>query len=203
MLDWRNCKSFKKIEMNFSTHKILKNIAAISLVAMFFSCTNNSNEVRNLLLTKNQPVSTAIGVNPYIYKDSGRVSSKFITPLMEDFSNRVEHPYKRFPKGIVLVSYSNNGLDSITIKGDFCLSYTKTLISELKGNVEIFNHTDQSRLVTAQLFWDQNTDYLFSEKKFTLTSPDNLIHGIGFESKKDLSKFLAKQTSSQHLLNEN
>lgn len=189
--------------MNFSAHKIGKNIAAIGLVAMFFSCTNNSNEVRDLFLTKNQPVSTTIGVNPFVYKDSGRVTSKFITPLLEDFSNRVEHPYNRFPNGITLVSYSNNGLDSITIKGDFCLTYTKTLISILKGNVEIFNHTDQSKLLTEELFWDQNTDYLFSEKKFTLTSPDNVINGIGFESKKDLSKFLAKQTSSQHILNEN
>jgi len=202
MLDWRNSKGFTKIRMHLKVHKIGKNIAAISLVAMFFSCTNNSNEVRNLLLTKNQPISIAINVNPYIYKDSGRVTSKFTTPLLEDFSNRVNHPYKKFPKGIILVTFSNHGLDSITIKGDFCLTYTKTLISELKGNVEIFNHTDKSKLTTSQLFWDQNTDYLFSEKKFTLTSPDNIIHGVGFESKKDLSKFLAKQTSSQHLLNE-
>lgn len=189
--------------MNFRTHKIGKNIAAIGLVAMFFSCTNDSNEVRNLFLTKNQPVGIAIGVNPYIYKDSGRVTSKLITPVLEDFSNRVDHPYNRFPEGIILVSYSNNGLDSITIKGDFCLTYTKTLISEINGNVEIFNHTDKSKLITEQLFWDQNTDYLFSEKKFTLTSPDNVINGIGFESKKDLSKFLAKQTSSQHIIKEN
>ena len=67
----------------------------------------------------------------------------------------------------------------------------------------IVNHTDSSTLNTEQLFWDQNTNYLFSEKKFTLTSPDNVINGVGFESKKDLSKFLAKQTTSQHILNEN
>ena len=188
--------------MGLPTYKIYKNIAAISLVAMFFSCTNNSNEVRNLFLIKNQPVAIAIEMN-HIYKDSGRVTSRLITPVLEDFSNRVEHPYNKFPNGIILVSYSNDGNDSITIKGDFCLTYTKTLISELKGNVEIFNHTDKSKLITEQLFWDQNTDYLFSEKKFTLTSPDNVINGIGFESKKDLSKFLAKQTSSQHILNEN
>ena len=202
MLDWRNSKGFKKIEMNFLTHKMSKNIAAISLVAMFFSCTNNSNEVKNLFSTKNLPIGVVKDMF-HVYKDSGKISSKLITPLLRDFSNRRNHPYNEFPKGIILISYSNNGLDSITIKGDFCLTYTKTLISELKGNVEIYNHTDKSKLITEQLFWDQNTDYLFSEKKFTLTSPDNVINGIGFESKKDLSKFLAKQTSSQHILNEN
>jgi len=201
MLDRRNCKGFKKIGMNFNTHRISKNIAAISLVAMFFSCTNDSNEVKNLFLTKNLPIAEGKDIF-HVYKDSGKITSKLITPLLREFSNRRDHPYNEFPNGIVLVSYSNNGLDSITIKGDFCLAYTKTLISELKGNVEIFNHTDKSKLITTQLFWDQNTDYLFSEKKFTLTSPDNVINGIGFESKKDLSKFLAKQTSSQHILKE-
>jgi LPS export ABC transporter protein LptC len=188
--------------MNFSIHKIYKNIATISLVAMFFSCANDSNEVRDLFLTKNQPVRVTEGMN-HVYKDSGRVTSKLITSLLLDFSNRTDHPYNEFPKDIVLVSYSNRGKDSITIRGDYCITYTKTLISELKGNVVILNHTDKSKLVTDQLYWDQNTDYLFSEEKFTLTSPDNVINGVGFESKKDLSKFLAKQTSSQHILNEN
>jgi LPS export ABC transporter protein LptC len=188
--------------MRFSTHIILKNIAAISLVAMFFSCTNDSEQVKNLFFTKNLPVGVAVDVN-HIYKDSGRVTSKLITSLLLDFSNRTDHPYNEFPNDIILISYSNKGKDSITIKGDYCITYSKTLISELKGNVVIVNHTDSSTLNTEQLFWDQNTNYLFSERKFTLTSPDNVINGVGFESKKDLSKFLAKQTTSQHILNEN
>lgn len=188
--------------MNFSTHIIYKNIAAISLVAMFFSCTNNSNDVQNLFLIKNQPVGIAKDLN-HVYKDSGRVTSKLITSMLLDFSNRTAHPYNEFPEGITLISYSNNGKDSITIKGNYCLTYTKTLITRLKGNVWILNHTDKSKLHTEQLLWDQNTDYLYSEKKFTLTTPDDVINGVGFESKKDLSKFLAKQMSSQHTLKEN
>ena len=108
--------------MRFRTHKIYKNIAAISLVAMFFSCTNNSNDVQNLFLTKNEPVATSVDMN-YIYKDSGRVTSKIITSLVLDFSNRVDHPYNEFPNDIILISYSNKGKDSITIKGDYCITY--------------------------------------------------------------------------------
>ena len=101
-----------------------------------------------------------------------------------------------------LYLFDNNGKDSTTIIADYSISYSKTLITELKGNVVITNHTDNSILYTDQLFWDQNTDYFFSEKKFRLISPDNDIKGIGFESKKDLSKFLAKKQSSEHLLKE-
>lgn len=188
--------------MYLSTYKILKNIVACSIAAMFFSCTNNSKEVQAFFLTKNLPVGVAKNI-VHVYKDSGRVTSKMITSLMLDFSNRREHPYNEFPLDITLISYSNNGKDSITIKGDYALTYTKTMISALKGNVIIINHKDKTRLVTDELFWDQNTDYFYSEKKFTLTTPDDIIHGIGFESKKDLSKFSAKQQSSQHIIKEN
>ena len=187
--------------MRSDFYKICKNIAAIGLVAMFFSCSNGATDIQGLLLDKNQPVGIAIGLN-HVYRDSGRITSKLLTPKLKDFSNRRELPYNEFPNGITLISYSNNRRDSITIKGDFCLTYTKTLISELKGNVVILNHTDASKLTTEQLYWDQNTDYLFSEKRFTFTTPDDVINGVGFESKKDLSKFIAKQQTSQHLINE-
>ena len=178
--------------MRISAQNILKNIVTITLVAMFFSCTNSSSEVQQFLATKNLPIG--IAKDAYLqYRDSGRVTSKLITPWLNDFGNRKEHPYNEFPKGLKIISFENKGKDSITILGDFGLSYTKTLISELRGNVIIINHTDQSKLETDQLYWDQNTDYFYSEKKFKLTTPDNQFSGIGFESKKDLSKFMAKK----------
>ena len=185
--------------MNFSSKKIYKNIVAI-IVAMFFSCTNNSNEVREFFSSKNLPIGIAKDI-AHVYRDSGRTTSKLFSPLLKDFSNRVEHPYNEFPEGIKLVTFENIN-DSLTILGDYAISYSKTLITELEGNVVIINHTDQSKLYTDQLFWDQNTDYFFSEKKFTLTNPTDTIKGTGFESKKDLTKFLAKKLSGELITKE-
>jgi len=201
MLDWRNCRSSSKIKMNFSSKKTCKNIVAVSLVAMFFSCTNNSNEVREFLSAKNLPVGVAKNI-AHIYRESGRTTSKLFSPLLKDYSNRVSHPYNEFPEGLKLITFENNGKDSTTILADYSISYSKTMITELKGNVVIMNHTDQSKLYTDQLFWDQNTDYFFSEKKFRLISPDNDIKGVGFESKKDLTKFLAKKLSGELITKE-
>lgn len=188
-------------EMYSRVNIIFKSIVIISLVTMLFSCVNNSNEVKNLFFSKNLPVGVTKEMY-HLYKDSGRVTSKLITPLLKNFSNRKEHPYNEFPKGLKLITFENNGKDSTTILADYSIAYSKTLITELKGNVVIKNHTDNSTLYTDQLFWDQNTDYFFSEKAFRLVSPDNDIKGIGFESKKDLTKFLAKKTSSQHIIKE-
>ena len=187
--------------MKNSIKNTFENIVTISLVAMFFSCSNNSNEIRELFSAKNVPIGIAKNIF-HIYKDSGRVTSILKTPLLKDFSNREAHPYNEFPDGLKIVSYKNKGKDSITILGDYGLTYMKTQISEIKGNVVVVNHTDQSKLETDQLFWDENTKYFFSEKKFKLTTQKDTILGVGFESKQDLSKFLAKKMTGEVLTSE-
>lgn len=181
-------RNYKKI--------ILKSIAVLFVTAMLFCCDNNTQKVRDFLADKNLPVGTAKDAY-HVYKDSGRITSKLITPVLLDFSNRKEHPYSEFPKGIKIVNFEKNGTDSITITGNYAISYPKTSISELKGNVVVVNHTEKSRLETEQLFWDETTEYFVSEKPFKLTTQRDTVFGIGFESKEDLSKHLAKKTTGK------
>ncbi len=175
-----------------SLKKILKSVAVVSLIATLFCCTNNPKEVRNFLKEKNLPIGVAKNIYN-VYKDSGIIASKLVSSLLKDYSNRKRHPYSEFPEGIKIVSFKNKGKDSITITGDYALTYSKTQISEIRGNVVVVNHKDKSILETDQLFWDQNTDYFYSEKPFKSTTLTDTISGIGFESKKDLAKFLAKR----------
>lgn len=175
---------------------IYKNIAIISLVAMFFSCTNDTKKVRDLLADKNLPIGVATNAF-HVYKDSGKMTSKLVTPLLHDFSNRKAHPYNEFPKGIKIVTFDNDGKDSTTITGNYALSYAKTRVSEIKGNVVVFNHTDKAKLETNQLFWDQKEKYFFTEDGFRLTTANDTINGFGFESKQNLSQWILKDITGE------
>ncbi len=178
------------------TKIILKSITVLYVTVMLFSCSNNTQKVRDFLADKNLPVGSAKNAF-HVYKDSGRITSKLITPVMLDFSNRREHPYSEFPDGIKIINFVNKGKDSVTITGNYALSYAKTSISEIKGNVIVINHTDKSRLETEQLFWDEETKYFVSEKAFKLMKEKDTVFGIGFESKDDLTKHLAKKTTGR------
>ncbi len=176
--------------MNLNSKKTYYNIATILMVAMFFSCTNSTKEVRDLLADKNKPIG--IAVNAYHkYKDSGRITNKMTTPLLHDFSNREEHPYNEFPKGIKIVTIDKQS-DSTTITGNYGISYKKTAVSEIKGNVVIFNHKDHVKLETNQLFWDQKEKYFFTEDGFRFTTLKDTINGFGFEANQNLTKWIAK-----------
>ncbi|MBT6376789.1 MAG: LPS export ABC transporter periplasmic protein LptC [Flavobacterium sp.] len=188
--------------MNQLFHLRLKSIAAIIIVGMLFSCINDSKKVRDFLAEKNLPIAVAKDAH-HIYKDSGRITSKLTTSLLNDFSNRKKHPYNEFPQGLKIINFENNGKDSITVFGDYALSYSKTSISELKGNVVVINHTDASRLETHQLFWDQKNKYFFTEKSFILTKINDTVIGVGFESMENLKKYVAKKTVGNIVTNEN
>ncbi len=180
--------------------RVYKNIAVIGLTSMFFSCTNNIREVRDFLADKNLPIG--IAKNTYhVYKDSGEVTSKLITPLLYDFSNRKQHPYNEFPKGVKIVTYENDGKDSITITGNYALSYSKTRVSEIKGNVIVLNHSKKRKLETNQLFWDQKEKYFFAEDSFRITGVKDTINGFGFESKQDLSKWILRDINGNIQIN--
>ncbi|WP_036823837.1 LPS export ABC transporter periplasmic protein LptC [Polaribacter sp. Hel1_85] len=180
--------------MSSSKNILHKSITVLFITVMLFSCSNNTQEVRDFLASKNLPIGVAKDAF-HVYKDSGRITSKLITPLLRDFSNRKQHPYNEFPKGIKIINFE--GKDSVTITGNYALSYSKTSISEITGNVVVLNHKEQSKLETEHLLWDQNTKYFFSEAAFTLTTLKDTIYGVGFESKEDLSMHLAKKTTGK------
>lgn len=162
------------------------NIATILIVAMFFSCGNEMKEVQDFLAEKNLPIGTASSVN-LIHTDSGKVKTILIAPIMHDFSNRKNHPYTLFPEGLKIVSLDKLG-DSIILTADYSVTYSKTDISEVRGNVVVENPKAKSKLMTPQLFWDSKEHYIYTEKDFTLITRYDTIQGRGFESNEDLTK---------------
>lgn len=177
-----------------------KILGALASVLMLVSCGNDIKEVQDFLADRNLPVGVAKNLN-LVHTDSGRVKTRLITPLLNDYSNRKAQPYQDFPKGIKLVTYNVLG-DSISLVADYARSYIKTGISEVDGNVVVENYKDNTKLFTDQLFWDQTTHYIYTEKPFRLITKTDTIHGKGFESNEDLTKVTMKNISGNIYVNE-
>ena len=177
------------------------NIATIFLVAMFFSCGNDIKEVEDFLAEKNLPIGVAKNIY-LIHTDSGKITTKLISPVMYDFSNRKSHPFSEFPQGIKIVTFDEEG-DSVILTADYSVTFNKTNISEVKTNVVVINHAEKTKLNTSQLFWDANEHYIYTEKIFTLITKTDTIHGEGFESNEDLSKVNMKSVYGTIYVKEN
>jgi len=178
----------------------LINIAAILIVAMFFSCGNDIKEVQDFLAEKNLPIGAAQNVY-LIHTDSGRVQTILTAPVMHDFSNRKDHPYTLFPEGVRIVSFDKKG-DSVILTAKYSITFTNTNISEVRDSVTVVNPVEKTKLFTSQLFWDSNEHYIYTEKNFTLITERDTIFGKGFESNEDLSKVNMKSIKGSVYVNE-
>ncbi len=168
----------------FSKH--IKNSAAVLTAALFFSCTNNFNAVKKIGNSENKPIGEAETIN-LKYTDSGRVTSNLISPKMLDYSNRT-FPYREFPEGILLYLYDKQNNKS-TIISNYAISYEKTGLIDLQGNVKIATHKKDT-LFAEQLYYDQKKSWVFTNLPVTFRQGRDIINGRGFDSD---SKFKTAQ----------
>ena len=175
-----------------------KNIVIALSIAMFFACEKAIKEMNNPIDDKKEPIAIVDSLNT-IYKNYGEIVINLKAPVMLDFSNIETHPYKEFIKGIHLVRF-NTKVDSISVFGDYAISHESKKVTDLRGNVIIINHSENSRLDTEQLYWDQNTGYFFTEKKYKLNKNGDIYYGKGFESNESLENFeTSEQTGSVNI----
>lgn len=160
-----------------SKHIIL-NIVTALVVTMFFSCNNNLGEVSKIGVSENEPIGVAEDIN-LKRTDSGRVIANLVSPKMLDFSNR-DFAYNEFPDGVLLYLYDENNKKS-TVIADYAIVYDKTNLIDMQGNVILASH-DNDTLFAEQLYYDQEREWLYTNKPVTFRKGQDVINGNGFDS---------------------
>ena len=184
MLDWRDYKSTFTLVMDKYKIRILLNIVTAIAVTMFFSCGGNQEKVVDPELIKKTPIAEGLNVN-LKYTDSGKLVAILRSPKILNYTNR-SFGYWEFPEGIVLDFIDENGKISV-VKSDFAVSYQLTGLIDMRGNVDIFT-ADSTRLKAEQLYWDQESNWIFTDQPYTSILPDGTINeGDGFDANQDFT----------------
>ena len=169
--------------MQLSHKYILQSIVTVFTVTMLFSCKNNFKEVQKIGISENEPIGIAEHIN-LKYTDSGKVQAHLISDKMVDFSN-LDFAYSEFPEGLILHLFNDDNQKS-TIVSDYAIVYDKTNLIDLQGNVVLTTHDDK-KLNAEQLYFDQEKEWLFTNKPVKFADNDQIINGNGFDSNMDFS----------------
>ena len=105
---------------------------------------------------------------------------------MLDYSNR-DFAFSEFPNGILLKVYDEDN-QMTTISSSYAIFYSETDIIDLRGNVIIATHENDS-LFTEQLFYNQKLEWIFTNVPWLFKRAVGPLHGIGFDSDKDFKNF--------------
>ena len=161
-------------------------IAFLLAILFLQSCESNLKDVQRIYKTSFVPTGEADSIN-LKYTDSGRVKSILQSLKMIDYST-AKNPFVEFPKSVLVTLIDANG-NKTTVVADKAISYKKTEVIDLIGNVKIQTY-DGKVLVTNQLYFDQKNEWFFTEEAFTFKDADgSYLQGIGIDFSKDFKIF--------------
>jgi LPS export ABC transporter protein LptC len=178
-------------------------IAAVMVAMLFLSCNDDYKRVGEEAIPKIYPQGIAENfvltytetIESLEAEDSepSKVIAVLTSPLSNNFDNLV-FPHKTFPNGLQVDLFDENG-NKNTINADYGIIYSATNLIDLQGNV-VVETFDGKKLEAPQLYYDQDSEWIFTQAKFKFTNPEDgtIMDGEGMDFSKDLGYFNAHKT---------
>ena len=166
---------------------------AIVMLVLFPLCTGKKKDLAAPIVCRDSlPSMTTIGVSSLI-SDSGVVRYKIIAEewLVYDKTNP---PRWSFEKGIFLEKFDNDMHVDAKIKADTAYYYDKQKLWDLRGRVSIRNQKGE-KFDTEQLYWNQNTEKVYSDKYIRIEQEEKIITGYGFNSNQQFTDYVIRNTA--------
>lgn len=126
----------------------------------------------------------------YEYSDSAVKRLELHAPIVTDFSV-AEPPYLEFAEGIVVTFFDKFGKEESHLRANYAKQLIKEQLWEARGDVIIFNKKGEE-LKTEHLFWDVNTEKIYSDEFVKITTGDEVIMGEGFEADQSFTTYTIK-----------
>jgi len=161
---------------------------AIVMFLLFPSCSSKKKDLGEAIMERDSlPSMTTMGVMSLI-SDSGIIRYQLNAEewLIYDKKNP---PYWAFEKGIYVEKFDSLMNADAFIEADTAYYYERQKLWKLLGNVVIKN-VQGDQIETSLLYWDQNTQKVYSDRYTKIIQEGNTIIGrYGFESTQQLTKY--------------
>jgi len=171
----------------------------IFIFIFLLSCEDNFQEIQNINSKNILPIGITENLK-LIYTDSAKVKAILYSDLNKDFTNQ-SFPYSEFPEGVKITFYDND-LNETIVTSDYAITYNKTNIVNLIGNV-VINNFDGSVLKTKQLYWDPEQEWLFTEEKFSFKNIDYDIVASRLDANRSFTIFNTGKLDGKVLVEDN
>ncbi len=176
--------------------KTVECIAFLLAILSLQSCESNLKDVQRIYKTSFVPSGEADSIN-LKYTDSGRVKSILQSLKMIDYAT-AKNPFVEFPKAVLVTLIDANGNKTIVL-ADKAISYKKTEVIDLIGNVKIKTY-DGKVLETNQLYFDQKNEWFFTDEAFIFKEADgSFLQGIGIDFSKDFKIFNMQNNNGEKI----
>lgn len=185
-----------KLQLSSNIRHIIKGttIAIMAIVVLIFhsSCKGDAKDkLIAIECADSLPVMSTFNVNSII-SDSGRISYRIIADEWRIYEKR-NPPHWAFEKGVYLEKFDSIMNVEATVKCDTAYYYSESKRWKLTGNVNIRNSKNE-KFFTNLLFWDQETEKIYSDAYIKIEQDDQITEGYGFSANQNLTVWQINNT---------
>lgn len=177
MLHQRN--HYGGLQYMIGKNRIQKSIIALAVMLFLFSCTNDPEVVKSIVIPEDLPMEETENLD-LSYSDSGYVRLNLKAPLAEYYPN-LEEPERRFPEGIDVKFFDSFGKEESRLQADYAVQFMNKGLWQATGNVVVINRKGE-QLNTEELFWNEKTEEIYSDVFVRLSTGQEVIMGEGFRA---------------------
>ena len=152
---------------------------------VLIACTNDPNLVQEFVSDKEQAIEQ-IKEAELLHTENGKIKVRIIAGKIERFQNM--QPQLIFSENLEVYFYNDSSQLQSTLKADDGSIDEEKKIMLAQNNVELVS-SDDKRLETEELFWDEKNNKIYTDKKVKITTGKEVIYGEGFTSNPDFTEY--------------
>lgn len=128
-----------------------------------------------------------------LISDSGVTRYRIKAPVWQIY-DKAKPAYWEFPEGVYLEKFASDLSVDAFLEADYGYYDQDAESWHLLGNVHALN-LEGERFDTPELYWNQQDERVYSDSVITITKKTSEIHGIGFDSNSDMTKYTIRQVT--------
>lgn len=102
--------------------------------------------------------------------------------------DKADTPYWEFPEGIYLEKFNMDLEADATVEADYAYYNEPAQRWTLIGNVQAMN-LEGEKFETPMLYWDQQSESVYSDSSIVITRDQSIIEGVGFRSNQEMTNY--------------
>ena len=154
------------------------------LVALF-SCTNDPKLVQEFVVGKQQPIEHIKGA-VLLHTENGKVKVRVEAISLERFKDI--QPALIFSDHLEVYFYNDSSQLQSILMADYASIDDKKKIMLAQNNVILIS-SDDKKLETDELVWNESKNKIYTDKKVKITTGKEVIYGEGFTSTPNFKQY--------------
>jgi LPS export ABC transporter protein LptC len=154
-------------------------------LVVLISCTNDPKLVQEFVSDKQQPIEQIKGAE-LLHTENGKVKVRLVANRIERFQEI--QPSLIFPDHLEVYFYNDSSQLQSTLMADYASIDEEKKIMLAQNNVILIS-SDDKKLETNELVWDENKNKIYTDKKVKITTGKEVIYGEGFTSTPDFKQY--------------